>query len=162
MAMRIRMLLAFPAATVRYLRLPRADRARILEALRELLRAFLLVRSLGWIRYAKTLGEAVAGEPMMTWDGDRSEARAVGRAVDRWRRVAPRSTTCLIRSIAGQRMLTRRSIPSALVLGLRVDRDQKALAAHGWLRVGSEVVIGREDMIGHVAVASFTSLSTGG
>jgi hypothetical protein len=145
------------AAVVRYARLPRTQRAGTLEALVELVRAYVLVRILGWSRYSKTLGTARPGDPELSWDGDRTEARAVGRAVDRWRRVAPRSATCLVRAIAGQRMLTRRGIPSALVLGLRVDGVTQTLGAHGWLRVDAEVMIGREEMAGHHPMAHFVA-----
>jgi hypothetical protein len=144
-----------PAAFVRYARLPRAQRAGTLEALVELVRAYVLVRILGWSRYSRTLGTAQPGDAVLTWDGDRTAARAVGRAVNRWRRVAPRASTCLVRAIAGQRMLTRRGIPSALVLGLRIDGVSKVLGAHGWLRVGEAIVIGREAMAGHHPVAHY-------
>jgi hypothetical protein len=142
------------AAVVRYARLPRTQRAGTLEALLELVRAYVLVRILGWSRYSRTLGTAQPGDAVLTWDGDRTEeARAVGRAVDRWRRIAPGATTCLIRAIAGQRMFARRGVPSALVLGLRVSgADMKA---HGWLRVGNMITIGADEVAGHHPIAHF-------
>jgi hypothetical protein len=145
-------------AIVRYARLPRTQRVSTVEASVELVRAYVLVRILGWSRYSRTLGTAQPGDPVLSWDGDRTEARTVGRAVDRWRWVAPRAATCLMRAIAGQRMLTRRGIPSALVLGLRVDDE--GIGAHGWLRVGAEVVIGEEEMAGHEPVAHFGAGTT--
>jgi hypothetical protein len=148
------------AAVVRYARLPRAQRAGTFEALVELVRAYMLVRILGWSRYSRTLGTAQPGDAVLTWDEDRTAARAVGRAVDRWRRVEPRAATCLVRAIAGQRMLTRRGIPSALVLGLRIYGVSQSLGAHGWLRVGAEVVIGKEEMAGHEPVAHFVAGTT--
>jgi hypothetical protein len=144
-------------AVLRHLRLPRAERARTREALRELLRAFVLVRILGWARCARTLGPARPGEPALTWDGDRAETLAVGRAVDRWLRIAPHAATCLVRALAGQRMLTRRGIPSALVLGLRTTSAGGELGAHGWLRVGETVVIGAHERAGHHPIAHFLS-----
>jgi hypothetical protein len=145
----------FRAAVVRYARLPRTQRAGTFEALLELVRAYTLVRILGWSRYSRTLGTARPGDPVLTWKGDRTTLWAVGRAVNRWRRVAPRATTCLIRAIAGQRMLTRRGVPSALVLGLRVAGGD--MRAHGWLRVGSLVAIGADEMAGHYPIAHFVS-----
>jgi hypothetical protein len=138
-------------------RLSRDERALAWEALRELVRAFVLVRVLGWTRYSRILGQARPGDPEWAWDGDPETPRVVGRAVERWHRLAPRAATCLIRSLAAQRMLVRRDVPSALVLGLRRDSEARSLGAHGWLRVGQEVVIGRKEMGGHHAVAHFRS-----
>jgi hypothetical protein len=145
-----------PPLPLRYLRLSRTERACSHEALRALLRASIHVHLSGWSRYAQRLGTAHPGDATWTWQGDIAQARAVGRAVERWRRLAPRVATCLVGAIAGQRMLARRGIPSSLVLGLRRGARTEELGAHGWLRVGDEVIIGRREMAGHHPIAHFT------
>jgi hypothetical protein len=47
---------------------------------------------------------------------------------------------CLPRALAAQAMLRRRGIASRLCLG--VARDGEALAAHAWLELGREIVVG--------------------
>jgi Transglutaminase-like superfamily len=47
---------------------------------------------------------------------------------------------CLPRALAAQAMLRRRGIASRLCLG--VARDGEALAAHAWLDLGHEIVVG--------------------
>ena len=148
-------------AAVRYRRLPSQQRAGTLEALLELIRAFVLVRILGWSRYARTLGTARPGDADITWDGSWAEVHAVRRAVERWRRVLPGAMTCLISAIAGQRMLSRRDTTSAIVLGLRVaDDDAGPLTAHAWLRAGDAIVLGGRHSLDFVAITNFSAPPT--
>jgi len=142
-------------AVVRYLRLPAAERALTNEALVALVRATWSVRVRGWSNYVRSLGEPTPGPPTWDWDGDLTVARAVARAVGRWQRIAPDATTCLIRALAGQRMLVRRGVPTALVLGLRRGGPTGDLSAHGWLNVGRHTMLGAEGDEGHRAVAHF-------
>jgi transglutaminase-like putative cysteine protease len=50
---------------------------------------------------------------------------------------------CLPRAMATQAMLRRRGIASRLCLG--VARDGRSLAAHAWVEVGQQVIIGETD-----------------
>jgi hypothetical protein len=144
-------------AVVRYVRLPADERALTNEALVELLRATWWVRVRGWSHYARSLGEPTPGPPTWDWDGDLAVPRAVARAVGRWCRLAPEAATCLIRALAGQRMLGRRGVPTALVLGLRTGGPTGDLSAHGWLNVGRHTILGAEGKAGHRAVAHFSA-----
>ena len=47
---------------------------------------------------------------------------------------------CLPRALAAQTMLRRRGIASKLCLG--VTREGGALAAHAWVEVGQEMIVG--------------------
>jgi hypothetical protein len=144
-------------AVVRYLRLPTDERALTNEALVALLRATWSVRVRGWSRYAPSLGEPAPGPPTWDWDGDLAVPRAVARAVGRWHRLLPGATTCLIRALAGQRMLGRRGVPTSLVLGLRTGGSTGDLSAHGWLNVGRHTILGAEGKEEHRAVAHFSA-----
>lgn len=161
-----------PSHVQRYRALPPDARALLREALRELLVAVMLVRVRGWSSYASTLGVPLPGDPHWKHLGDDDDPAAVALAVERVARLAPSVTTCLVRAVAGQRMLLRRGIASAVVLGLRTDRTGEASApgdgtvvgaavgAHGWLRVGERVVIGQREMPGHHPVAQFRTSPT--
>lgn len=50
---------------------------------------------------------------------------------------------CLPRALATQSMLRRRGIASRLCLG--VARDGRSLAAHAWVEIGQQVIIGETD-----------------
>ena len=142
---------------LRLLRAPRSHRTLVREALRALVTAYIQVRVRGWTSYVRTLGTPLPGDPTWVWSGDPTLVREVTAAVEAWARSAPRQATCLVRAVAGHRMLARRGVMSAIVLGVRTGGDE-ALAAHGWLRVGEHVVIGAGERHGHHPVAQFRSL----
>jgi len=50
---------------------------------------------------------------------------------------------CLPRALAAQAMLRRRGIASRLCLG--VARDGRSLAAHAWVEIGQQVIVGEVD-----------------
>lgn len=60
--------------------------------------------------------------------------------------------TCLMRAIAGQRLLARHGIESGIVLGVQLDPSGAAPKAHAWLRVGQYVITGGEERAGYHAV----------
>jgi hypothetical protein len=139
-----------------YLRLRRSERALANEALFELARAVILVNVVGWTRYSRRLGAPASGAPQPSENVDSALLDAIGRAVERWERVSRNSVTCLVQSIAAQRMLGRRGVVSAVVLGVRMDGPDD-IGAHSWLSVGRHVVVGRSGMPGHTTVAHFMS-----
>jgi hypothetical protein len=61
---------------------------------------------------------------------------------------------CLVRAIAGMKMLTRRKIESTLYLGTSKD-DSAKMIAHAWLRSGSFYVTGKEGMERFTVVGKF-------
>lgn len=61
---------------------------------------------------------------------------------------------CLVRAIAGMKMLERRGIESTLYLGIAKDNSGKTIA-HAWLRSGSYFVTGAEEMERFIEVARF-------
>lgn len=138
-----------------YTRLPRARRAAAAEAARGLLRAWYLVRARPFSRYARRLGTAQAGEVVWDWQGDMAPLRDVQWAVTRINRLCAGRFTCLMQAMAGQEMLRRRGVESAVVLGVIPGRSGPAPTAHAWLRVGPYIVLGQEERPGHVAVATY-------
>ncbi|EGI2115026.1 lasso peptide biosynthesis B2 protein [Listeria monocytogenes] len=62
---------------------------------------------------------------------------------------------CLVKAVAGMKMLERRRIESTLYLGTAKDEDGK-LIAHAWLRSGSIFVTGSEGMERFTVVSKFS------
>ncbi|MDP4083161.1 MAG: lasso peptide biosynthesis B2 protein [Bacillota bacterium] len=61
---------------------------------------------------------------------------------------------CLVKAIAGMKMLKRRKIESTLYLGTAKDDDGK-LIAHAWLRSGPFYITGKEEMKRFTVVGKF-------
>ena len=60
---------------------------------------------------------------------------------------------CLVKAMAGMKMLERRGIESTLYLG--TAKDETGLIAHAWLRSGTFYVSGAEVMERFTVVAQF-------
>lgn len=65
---------------------------------------------------------------------------------------------CLVRAIAGLKMLARRRIDSTLYLGVARDETGQ-LIAHAWLRSGSFYVTGAEEMFRFTVVEKFAKVT---
>ncbi|MCL6571517.1 MAG: lasso peptide biosynthesis B2 protein [Bacillus sp. (in: Bacteria)] len=61
---------------------------------------------------------------------------------------------CLVKAIAGMKMLERRQIESTLYLGVAKDESGK-LIAHAWLRSGSFYISGSEGMERFAVIGKF-------
>lgn len=81
------------------------------------------------------------------------EARWVGWSVETMGAKPWLRALCLARAIAAQAMLRRRGIVSRLCLG--VACDENALAAHAWVEVGHEVIVGGADAARFTQVTRF-------
>jgi len=66
----------------------------------------------------------------------------VARRVARLARRVPWRATCLVQALAGWLLLKRRGIVATIRFG--VAKSEAGLAAHAWLVVGSEIVLGGE------------------
>jgi hypothetical protein len=88
------------------------------------------------------------------------DAARIGRLVEAVARRAPFRAACLQRAIAVQRMLRRRNLPARLVLGVSVERHDRAdprrgRAAHAWVSLGGEIVCGNVELDRFAIVARF-------
>jgi NADPH-dependent 2,4-dienoyl-CoA reductase/sulfur reductase-like enzyme len=89
-----------------------------------------------------------------------SQPRPVDLAQLRWAvqaaaRRCPLRTKCIEMAIALQAMLRRRGVSSTLHYGVR--RGGEGLAAHVWLSVGDELVLGGEAAPDFACVAAFST-----
>ncbi|NOU17843.1 MAG: lasso peptide biosynthesis B2 protein [Bacteroidales bacterium] len=78
-------------------------------------------------------------------------AKSIRRAV----RYSPWKTSCFAKGISAKNVLKRKGIKSTLYLGVGKDGLNK-LTAHAWLRCGSVIVTGKEEMHRFTVVAFFT------
>jgi hypothetical protein len=60
---------------------------------------------------------------------------------------------CLPRALAAHAMLRRRGVASRLCLG--VARDGGALAAHAWVEIGNDKIVGGSEAEGFAPIAAF-------
>jgi len=101
-----------------------------LSLVAEILRAYVIVR---WRMRGRDIRAVVAqlrGEGEREPQSDYPAARRLGRAVARTLSVLPTDNRCLARSLVLDRLLTRRSLRSVVVLAARAEPD---FASHAWV-----------------------------
>jgi hypothetical protein len=81
------------------------------------------------------------------------EAQWVAWALDHVGSRARMDGLCLPRALAAHAMLRRRGIASRLCLG--VARSGNTFAAHAWIEIGEERIIGGEEAAGFTRLAAF-------
>lgn len=120
---------------------------------------------LGWARIlvaipfskvAPSLGKEMQETSHAENPGDKSELRNVRQAIHLMGRYTPWQSQCLVRAIAGMKMLEKRKIESTLYLGTAKDKDG-AMIAHAWLRSGPFYITGEETMRRFKVAGKFAS-----
>ncbi len=118
---------------------------------------------LGWARILKlmpfslvspTLGEKMEETTLVTNSANARILKRVSEAVHIMSRHTFWESQCLVKAIAGQKMLHRRKIESTLYLGTAKDENGDFIA-HAWLRSGSFYVSGSEGMERFTVIAKF-------
>jgi len=80
----------------------------------------------------------VSHGPRLTDPLEHQVARRLGKVVGKVLRVLPTDSRCLIRSLVLVRILSRRAIPSTIVIGVRKDSD---FEAHAWVEHDGEPIL---------------------
>ncbi|MED0673561.1 lasso peptide biosynthesis B2 protein [Aneurinibacillus aneurinilyticus] len=118
---------------------------------------------LAWARYLKSvpfskvaplLGERMGETPFSSHSFNKEILRNVSAAIHMMSGYTFWESECLVKAIAGMRMLEKRKIESTLYLGTAKDKHGE-FVAHAWLRSGSYYVSGSETMGKFTVVASF-------
>ncbi|WP_216829023.1 lasso peptide biosynthesis B2 protein [Alkalihalobacterium elongatum] len=118
---------------------------------------------LGWGRFLKVLPfSKVApslGEPMQETsrkflEHEKKALAEVSKAIHIMSKYTFWESQCLVKAIAGMKMLERRGIESTLYLGT-AKNEQGLLIAHAWLRSGPYYVSGAEEMEKFTVVSIF-------
>ncbi|OLS38423.1 lasso peptide biosynthesis B2 protein [Bacillus sp. MRMR6] len=129
---------------------------------KQLLEAFIL---LGWARLLKlmpfkkiapSLGNHMEETSFELNDHTKETLRNISWAIHTMSRYTVWESQCLVRAIAGMKMLKRRNIESTLYLGTGKDETGKMIA-HAWLRSGSYYVSGAEGMEKFTVVGKFAN-----
>lgn len=115
----------------------------------------LVVFALPMRWYAKRLGVKGQESSFQFNDDKQNEIKQVAKAIRRAVKYLPGKTKCLTRAIAAKILLSRMRIASTLYLGVAKEGGDK-LIAHAWLRCGSEIITGKEEMGRFTVVAFFT------
>lgn len=79
----------------------------------------------------------------------------VAKSIQRTVKYSPWKTSCFAKGISAKTILKRKGIKSTLYLGVGKDGLNK-ITAHAWLRCGSIIVTGKEEMHRFTVVAFFT------
>ncbi|MEA3008916.1 MAG: hypothetical protein QOJ91_608 [Sphingomonadales bacterium] len=119
------------------------------EALAALALASLAIAFLPFRRVAAAASPA-GRNPART---DPETVRRARSAVTGWSRRVPWRTVCFQKGLALHWMLRRRDIGSVLLYGAR--RDGEGLAAHVWIEVDGETVMGGEEAPNFACLARF-------
>ena len=118
---------------------------------------------LGWARFLKllpfakvapSLGEQMQETSLEVVPSEKAALRDVSNAIHIMSRYTFWESQCLVKAIAGMRMLEKRGIASTLYLGTAKDEEGK-LIAHAWLRSGPFYISGAEGMEKFTVVQTF-------
>jgi hypothetical protein len=123
------------------------------EALFYLGWARILVK-LPFTKVAPSLGTAMHETSTTQVETNRIILRQISSAIDIMSKYTLWDSKCLVRAIAGMKMLNRRQIESTLYLGTAKDESKKMIA-HAWLRSGHYYVTGKEGMEKFTVVGKF-------
>ena len=124
-----------------------------------LLEAYVL---LAWARYRKgkkfseispDLGDRMKETSFKLKDSDTEIVRLVSYTIHVASRYTFWESQCLVKAIAGMKMLEKRGIGSTIYLG--VAKEEKGLSAHAWLRSGEFYVSGSDGMENFTVVEKF-------
>jgi hypothetical protein len=124
---------------------------------------------LGWARIlvhlpfskvAPSLGVPMQETSDLPMDANRMALRQISSAIDIMSRHTFWESKCLVKAIAGMKMLSRRQIESTLYLGTAKDESTKMIA-HAWLRSGHFYVTGKEGMEKFTVVGKFAKQISG-
>jgi transglutaminase superfamily protein len=125
----------------------------VVEAAAELTRASLELRLLSAARVVDLLGTLDGSDPDgRVGSAGVRKAEVVGHTVSRVASRLPWNASCLRQALATQRMLRRRRIASRLHLGVR---NPKEAAAHAWVTVGGQPVVGGAGIHQYVPLGAF-------
>ncbi|MFY0781278.1 lasso peptide biosynthesis B2 protein [Peribacillus simplex] len=107
-----------------------------------------------FIKSAKFLGNYMEETTYSIRDFDKENLKNISDAIHIMSSYTFWESQCLVKAIAGMKMLERRGMESTLYLG--TARNEKGdLIAHAWLRCGSYFVTGKEEMGKFIVVGKF-------
>lgn len=112
-----------------------------------------MFKALPFSKMSKKLGNQM-DETSFEWQTDQVMLKDVSDAIHIMSRYTFWESQCLVKAVAGMKMLERRNIESTLYLGTAKD-DQGQFIAHAWLRSGPFYLTGAEEMERFIVVGKF-------
>ncbi|MDN4861137.1 lasso peptide biosynthesis B2 protein [Priestia aryabhattai] len=137
-----------------FLRLETSQKILLIEAFYYLGYGRVL-KALPFSKIAPTLGEYMQETSISSDTYKNVILKNISNAVYTMSKYTFWESQCLVKAIAGMKMLERRHIESTLYLGTAKDEKGK-LIAHAWLRSGSMYVTGSEGMERFTVVGKFS------
>ncbi|QEQ18432.1 lasso peptide biosynthesis B2 protein [Bacillus sp. BS98] len=113
-----------------------------------------VIKSITFSKVAPSLGDYMNETSVAQIQQHEDTLKEVSEAISIMSRYTFWESQCLVKAIAGMKMLEKRDIESTLYLGTAKD-NSGALIAHAWLRSGSFYVTGSEGMEKFTVVGSF-------
>jgi hypothetical protein len=121
---------------------------------------------LGWARILKifpfakvalSLGDHMKVSDQRSVESKKTIIKNISHALHIMSKYTFWESQCLVKAIAGMKMLEKRGIESTLYLGTARDVSGK-LIAHAWLRSGKYYISGAEEMGKFTVVSTFANL----
>lgn len=119
----------------------------------------IIIMSRPFSRIAPSLGVQMEETSTTMNEANRKALSRVYVAIRTMNNYTLWESECLVKAIAGMKMLERRRIESTLYLGTTKD-DQQKLIAHAWLRSGSYYITGVENKDKFTVVGIFAKRMT--
>jgi poly-D-alanine transfer protein DltD len=144
-----------PVKIQRFFRLGWSERhifvlASIISSLYSLI---ILFTPMSW--YLKRLGEKSKESTFSVSEEESFKIQQIKRGMLRVRRYLPWRTKCFASAITAKILLKRRKISSTIYLGIAKEGSEKIIA-HAWLRSGSIIVTGKDEMLKFTPIVFFS------
>lgn len=136
-----------------FLRLNFKTKLLLIEAFLHLGRARYL-KSIPFSKVAPSLGEQMKETSYTSNSSNKEVLASISRAIHIMSRYTFWESQCLVKAMAGMKMLEKRNIDSTLYLGTAKDENGE-LIAHAWLRSGPFYITGAEVMDRFTVVSKF-------
>ena len=137
-----------------FLRLETSQKLLLLEAF-YYLGYGRVFKALPFSKVVPTLGEHMEETSFSSNNYDHVVLKNISNAIYLMSNYTFWESQCLVKAVAGMKMLERRHIESTLYLGTAKDNNGK-LIAHAWLRSDSIYVTGSEEMDKFTVVSKFS------
>ncbi|MCD1161139.1 lasso peptide biosynthesis B2 protein [Peribacillus frigoritolerans] len=141
-----------------FLRLNFKTKLLLIEAFLHLGRARYL-KSISFSKVAPSLGEQMKETSYTSNPSDKEVLASISRAIHIMSRYTFWESQCLVKAMAGMKMLEKRNIDSTLYLGTAKDENGE-LIAHAWLRSGPFYITGAEVMDKFTVVSKFAKANS--
>ncbi|CAM3962203.1 lasso peptide biosynthesis B2 protein [Lederbergia lenta] len=113
-----------------------------------------ILKKMPFAKVAPSLGDHMHETSLRYMEQNNERVKNISHAIHIMSKYTPWESQCLVKAIAGMKMLERRGIDSTLYLGTARDEDGKMIA-HAWLRSGPYYISGAEGMGKFTVVSMF-------